>query len=374
MNRSELVGTHDFVPALIHDWLAQISGGKTLSFDKKYDFAMMLSNQFIFACDFAWEMVTKPSVSRTFQRLSPKLQNTPLNNSVDEVAVAAAVGDFDVLKLCAEAYGADLLWDVSCALGYPLAAAAGGGHNDIVNHFLDYIKMNYRIRPREQYLAALVSAIEESLLRGYTDTTVKLLDVYDQYFPAIPKRLRGSWLKKAIKDDRVYAKILALRTETVLREQLAELELACKANSADVLDSLLNKHRLNLNQGYLVKRMSLYCPLFFAVGVGHYLPVITLLHRGAHVDGVPTCQPCDLPLWRAIQRNDYRIVAILLLWGANIRSISELWNRSENQFKIEREAIGIHLRRVYDQRRERTTMVCRGHRWYSCDEGVTGYV
>jgi len=373
MNRSELVGRRDFLPALIHDWLARISGGKTLSFGQKYDFAFMLSNQFIFACDFAWEIVTKPSESRTFQHLSPKLQNTPLNNSVDEVAAAAAVGDLHALKLCVEAYGSDLLWDVSCALGYPLAAAAGGGHDDIVQHFLDYIKTNYRIRPREQYLAALVSAVEVSLLRGHTDTTIQLLDVYHQYFPAVPKRLRGSWLKKAIKNDRVYAKVLALRTETTLREQLAELELACKANSADVLDSFLNKDRINLNQGYLRKRVSLQCPLSVAVGVGHYLPVITLLHHGAHVDGVPTCQPCDRPLWQAIQRNDYRIVALLLLWGANIRSICQLWDRSDRQFQIEREAIKIHLQRVYEQLRESTTMVCRGHRWYSCAEGVTGY-
>ena len=369
MNRSELVGRRDFIPALINHWLARISGGKVLrggkplSFGQKYDFAIMLSNQFIFACDFAWEMATKPSWSRTFERLSPKLQNARLNNSVDEVAVAAAVGDFDVIKLCADANGTDLLWDVSCALGYPLAAAAGGGHNDIVKHFLDYIKANYRIRPREQYLAALVSAIKVSLLRGHTDTTVQLLDVYHEYFPAVPKHLRGSWLKKAIKDDRVYAKILALRTETTLREQFAELELACKANSADVLDSLLNKDRINLNQGYLRKRVSLQCLLSVAVGVGHYLPVITLLHRGAHVDGVPTCQPCDRPLWRAIQRNDYRIVALLLLWGADIRSICQLWDWADDQFKIEREAIKRHLRRVYGQRRENTTMVCRGHRW-----------
>ena len=344
-----LTGERDTLPKYIKSWVNWLINNDVVSAGHEYATALMLSKQLHIACKSAWEMASYRKSSKTFQRVLPYFTD---NGAGIQLAVIVAVGNLDALKSAVNSCGSDLLWNVSYTFGSALAAAAGGGHDDVVQYLLDYFVTNHRMYPMEQYESAFRGAIAATLRQGNTDMSVRLLHVYHHYFPAVPKLLLSSWIAMAAKhpDDRVSVRLLELRTEPGLRECLGKFKLVCKTKSKPVFDAFLRLRSMNLNQGYLEKKVVFRCPLSVAVGVGHSGPVKSLLYHGAHADGVPTCRPCDLPLWLAVQRNSLEIVAALLSYGADIESIGQLWIDSDDQFKEERGVIAMHLNMVSQQR------------------------
>ncbi|KAI4911167.1 hypothetical protein J4E85_011305 [Alternaria conjuncta] len=344
-----LTGERDTLPKYIKLWAGWLISTDVVSAGEEYATALMLSKQLHIACKSAWEMASYRKSSKTFQRVLPYFTD---NGAGVKLAVIAAVGNLDALISTVNWYGSDRLWDVSYTFGSALAAAAGGGHRNVVEYLLAYFATNYRTHPLEQYEAAFRGAIAATLRHGNGDMSMRLLHVYHRYLPAVPKLLLNSWIAMAAKhpDDRVSVTLLHLRTEPGLRERFANFKLICKTNSKPVVDGFLRQRSMNLNQGYLEKKVAFRCLLSVAVGVGHPYPVKALLHHGAHADGVPTCRPCDLPVWLAVQGNSLEIVAALCSYGADIESIGQLWNDSDDQFKEERGAIVMHLNLVQQQR------------------------
>jgi hypothetical protein len=107
-------------------------------------FSLMLSNVLASACSSAWDLATCTSTSRAFEGILPKFDIVVGNKAVEDIVTAAAVGDLETVKACAVLYGDEHLWNSSYAFGYPLSAAAGGNHMEIVEYLVAYFKDNYR--------------------------------------------------------------------------------------------------------------------------------------------------------------------------------------------------------------------------------------
>jgi len=158
-----LTGERDTLPKYIKSWVNWLINNDVVSAGDEYATALMLSKQLHIACKSAFEMASYRKSSKTFQRVLPYFTD---NGAGVKLAVIAAVGNLDALKSTVNWYGSDRLWDVSYTFGSALAAAAGGGHRNVVEYLLGYLVTNYRTHPLEQYEAAFRGAIAATLRHG----------------------------------------------------------------------------------------------------------------------------------------------------------------------------------------------------------------
>jgi hypothetical protein len=346
---ARLTNERDSLPIFIRCCLDWLRDNNAMGSSQEYRFAFMLSKQLTFACKSAWDMVVYKPTSRTFQNVLPNFIFHKDNLPADLLAIAAAVGHSELVQRIVDTCGFQWLWVVSYAYGYPLSAAAGGNHVTVVKYLVNDFEVNYRVRPSEQYETAFKNAIDVALLRGHSKVATLLLQVYHQHFPAVPKSLYQKWLVKGAVDPDVYQILSTLRTDVAVREHIVAFELVCKSGSKSGTESFLAQGRVGLDQPYLEGKLR-RCPLYVAVDVGKSGPVQALLQLGAHPDGVPTCRPCDSPLWLAFQRQDLEIVDLLVSWGADVLPTFSLWIDSDIEFRDEHRALGLHVAQVLEQR------------------------
>jgi hypothetical protein len=348
---ARLTNERDSLPVFIRRCLDWLRDQNAMGPSQEYRFAFMLSKQLTFACKSAWDMVVYKPTSRTFQDVSPNfnLHKDDVNLPADLLAIAAAVGQSELIQRVVDAFGCQWLWVVSYAYGYPLSAAAGGNHSVVVDYLVNDFETNYRMRPSKQYETAFKNAIDVALLRGHSKVATQLLQVYHHRFPAVPKSLYQKWLVKGAVDPDVYQVLSTLRTDVAVREHIVAFEVVCKSGSKSGVESFLAQGRVGLDQPYLEGKL-LRCPLYVAVDVGKPGPVQALLELGAHPDGVPTSRPRDSPLWLAFQRQDLDIVDLLVSWGADVVPTFYLWLLSDIEFRDEHRALGLHVAQVHEQR------------------------
>ncbi|KAL1797130.1 hypothetical protein ACET3X_003736 [Alternaria dauci] len=316
MNINKLRGAQGFLPTFLKNCLELLRFMKVL---------------LAVACSNAYFLTTSKPASLSVHPDLPKFDFVSGSGVVDQIAVVAAIGRLDMVHALSSFYGTEYLWYHSHPFGYPLAAAAGGNHTQVVHALLADLEYNYQSDLEPEYRTALISAIKISLIRQHTDMFLFLVDQYRLRFPATFHLSLRSWLVDAAvyPDASVYSHLTTLPGNDNMRKHIRPFETACRYAYAPYIRRFFDKRILTVNTVFPVAKGAhlsrTETPLSLAIGAGTWRSVEVLLTMGADANGIAKCLRSDLPLYRALEANKEDVFILLLLWGADVGLLGYGW-------------------------------------------------
>ncbi|KAF2183200.1 ankyrin [Zopfia rhizophila CBS 207.26] len=258
-----------------------------------------------------------------------------LPNENDKLPAAALIGNLEVVKSLLDK-GLSI-WNEPVALGYPLRAAAAGGHADVVKFILNVVKeetSNYNSGAEEREKNAqkgvmIRSAIDAVIIGENTEIFELLQSFFDSSQILTPTKTMEAWFRKAVDTGKleIFKRCMGMRIDGCPRAHLDAFYYACKRGEKQMVECFLDKKYNVRYKGRYWSKPSVksvfegnFTPLGIAAAHGHVSVAESLLMAGASVNPPYYNNICcgRLPIVLAAKNGHEEMVRFLIDWGAEL--------------------------------------------------------
>lgn len=252
---------------------------------------------------------------------------------ITRIAAAAATGSLPAVMHFANG-NRDQLWQFSAALGYPIAAAAFGGHVHVVKALIEQTVSDARLGkpPNKSFGSHSVkTAVTTAIERAGYDVLKYLLGEFCQLFGAACEGHFQEWLQAAVKtqNSACIKSVLQVQHQASTLTIYESFETCCNSNKTRCVRAFFETGSLLINDAVNKK-----FHLFTAVVCKKVAVVRELLDLGASPAGPWYLSSSSRPLESALQKKHTQICCLLLAAGANPRLVRDiLWDYRQDVMK-----------------------------------------
>ncbi|KAF2118042.1 hypothetical protein BDV96DRAFT_630490 [Lophiotrema nucula] len=273
-------------------------------------------------------------------------------NSQDLLVAAAAVGDLDALQhfiammddeepeqatQWSNGPHQSPLWRYSKTFGYPLAAAAYAGNEDIVKAVYKLILIR---KSKVEYMSSAEAAtyqtvVESGITQACQSLNFRISDFllshfrkdFEKFTENGFRTLLSTTVRWRSKDEVV--NILNIGHSATRKTYTDAFFSALRDREDDIVLLFIEKGLIHTNHLFDCGD----CPLSAAVARGRLPIVRRLLDAGASPDGATYGgwrSRTGYPLWQAARKGDSKMVKLLLDRGADLHLVKRLWDNKHN--------------------------------------------